>query len=207
MRLILASKSPSRLELLRRAGLDPEVMASDFDEGLITEPRPLDLVQALARAKGESVAARLADDAIIIACDSVLEFDGRARGKPRSLEAAAELWRRMSGRQGVLHTGQFVLVRRNGWEQRALRAASTVVRFADLTEEEVLAYAASGEPQNVAGAFTIDGLGGAFITGIDGDPHNVVGLSLPLLRQILLDLGVQWPTLWRPRTDSPGATP
>ncbi|MDO5082396.1 MAG: nucleoside triphosphate pyrophosphatase [Arachnia propionica] len=197
MRLILASKSPSRLELLRRAGLDPEVMASDFDESTVTESRPLDLVQTLARAKGESVAARVTDDAVIVACDSVLEFDGRARGKPRSPEVAAELWRRMSGRQGVLHTGHFVLVRRDGWEQRALRAASTVVRFADLTEDEVLAYAASGEPENVAGAFTIDGLGGAFITGIDGDPHNVVGLSLPLLRQILLDLGVQWPTLWR----------
>ncbi|MDO5068025.1 MAG: nucleoside triphosphate pyrophosphatase [Propionibacteriaceae bacterium] len=201
MRFILASKSPSRLELLRRAGLDPEVMASDFDESTITKTRPLDLVLALAQAKGDSVAARLSDDdAIVVACDSVLEFDGRARGKPRSAEAAAELWRRMSGKQGVLHTGHFVLVRRDGWEQRAIRAASTVVRFADLTEEEVVAYAASGEPANVAGAFTIDGLGGAFITGIDGDPHNVVGLSLPLLRQILLDLGVQWPTLWRHRS-------
>lgn len=197
MRFILASKSPSRLELLRRAGLTPEVMASDFDESGVTEPRPLDLVLHLARAKGESVASRVEDDdVIIVACDSVLEFEGRARGKPRTPEAAAALWRRMSGRQGVLHTGHFVLVRRGGWEQRALRTASTVVRFADLTEDEIVAYAASGEPENVAGAFTIDGLGGAFITGIDGDPHNVVGLSLPLLRQILLDLGVQWPSLW-----------
>lgn len=197
MRFILASKSPSRLELLRRAGLWPEVVVSDFDEDSVTEPRPVRLVQILAEGKGESVAGRVTGDAIIVACDSVLEFEGRIRGKPGTADAAAELWRRMSGRQGVLHTGHFVLVRRDGVEQRALRAASTVVRFADLTEEEVLAYAASGEPANVAGAFTIDGLGGAFITGIDGDPHNVVGLSLPLLRQILLDLGVQWPSLWR----------
>lgn len=199
MRFVLASKSPSRLELLRRAGLAPEVMASDFDESTITETRPLNLVRVLAEAKGESVAKRVFGDVIVVACDSVLEFDGHVRGKPRSPKAAAQLWRRMSGRQGVLHTGHFVLVRNDGSERRALRTASTIVRFADLTDEEIAAYAASGEPENVAGAFTIDGLGGAFITRIEGDPHNVIGLSLPLLRQILLDLGVAWPSLWATR--------
>ena len=197
MRFILASKSPSRLELLRRAGLDPEVHASDVDESLITDPQPVRLALRRAAAKGEFVAEQVADEAIFVACDSVLEFEGRTHGKPRTVEATTVQWQRMRGRQGVLHTGHFVLVRSNGKARQALRTASTVVKFADVTDEEIAAYVARGEPRWVAGAFTIDGLGGAFVTGVEGDPHNVVGLSLPLLRQILLDLGVSWPSLWQ----------
>ena len=188
MRFILASKSPSRLELLRRAGLDPEVHASDVDESLITDPQPVRLALRRAAAKGEFVAERVAGEAIFVACDSVLEFEGRAHGKPRTVEATTAQWQRMRGRQGVLHTGHFVLVRSDDEARQALRTASTVVKFADVTDEEIAAYVARGEPRWVAGAF---------ITGVEGDPHNVVGLSLPLLRQILLDLGVTWPSLWR----------
>ena len=197
MRFILASKSPYRLELLRRAGLDPEVHASDVDESLITDPQPVRLALRRAAAKGEFVAERVAGEAIFVACDSVLEFEGRAHGKPRTVEATTAQWQRMRGRQGVLHTGHFVLVRSDDGARQALRTASTVVKFADVTDEEIAAYVSRGEPRWVAGAFTIDGLGGAFITGVEGDPHNVVGLSLPLLRQILLDLGITWPSLWR----------
>ena len=197
MRFILASKSPSRLELLHRAGLDPEVHASDVDESLITDPQPARLALRRAAAKGEFVAERVAGEAIFVACDSVLEFEGRAHGKPRTVEATTAQWQRMRGRQGVLHTGHFVLVRSDDGARQALRTASTVVKFADVTDEEIAAYVSRGEPRWVAGAFTIDGLGGAFITGVEGDPHNVVGLSLPLLRQILLDLGITWPSLWR----------
>ena len=202
MRFILASKSPSRLELLRRAGLDPEVQVSNFDESLIVEPQPSRLALRLAAAKGEYVAERGAGDAIFVACDSVLEFEGRAHGKPHTLEATTAQWRRIRGRQGVLHTGHFVLVRHGGEARQAIRTASTVIKFADITDDEIAAYAAQGEPLQVAGAFTIDGLGGAFVTGIEGDPHNVIGLSLPLLRQILLDLGVTWPSLWKAEATS-----
>ena len=196
MRFILASKSPSRLELLRRAGLDPEVWASDVDESQFDDPQPVQLVLRLAEAKGRAVAEQVAGEAIFVACDSVLEFEGRPRGKPQTQEAAIAQWQRMRGRQGVLHTGHFVLVRSGGQTRQSLRTASTVVKFADITDEEIAAYAATREPLWVAGAFTIDGLGGAFVTGLEGDPHNVVGISLPLLRQILVDLGVDWPSLW-----------
>ncbi len=197
MRFILASKSPSRLELLRRCGLNPEVHASLVDESSITESQPARLALRLAEAKGGAVAKQVIGDSIVVACDSVLEFEGKARGKPRTPEAALEQWRRIRGRQGVLHTGHFVLVRSGGQTRSALRTASTVVKFADVTDEEITAYVASEEPLWVAGGFTIDGLGSAFVTGIEGDPHNVVGISLPLLRQILMDLGVDWPSLWR----------
>ena len=196
-RFILASRSPGRLRLLRQAGLDPEVMVSSFDESQVTDPDPARLAMTLAEAKATSVLHRVHGDAILVACDSVLEFDGRPRGKPGTAASAAEQWRRMRGRQGVLHTGHHVWVRRGDQELAAQRIGSTVVKVADITDEEIEAYAQSTEPQWVAGAFTIDGLGGAFITGIEGDPHNVVGISLPLVRQILLDLGILWHTLWR----------
>lgn len=197
-RFILASKSSGRLRLLRQAGLDPEVLVSGFDENQIQDDDSARLASRLAEAKGESVLHRVEGDAIVVACDSVLEFEGKPRGKPGTPAAAAEQWRRMRGRQGVLHTGHHVWVRRGEQESRSLRVASTVVKFADLTDPEIEAYTMSGEPLWVAGAFTIDGLGAAFLTGIEGDPHNVVGISLPLVRQILLDLGIEWHTLWRP---------
>lgn len=200
VRLVLASQSSGRLRTLQQAGIDPEVIVSGFDEDAVVDRNPARLAQKLAEAKGRAVLPRLAGDVVVVACDSVLELEGRPRGKPGSREAAVEQWLRMRGREGVLHTGHWVLVRRGDDEREALRVASTLVRFADLSETEIRAYAATDEPVQVAGAFTIDSLGGAYVTAIEGDPHNVVGLSLPLLRQMLIDLGVEWHTLWRPGT-------
>lgn len=200
MRFVLASKSPARLMTLRRAGADPEVIVSGVDESSVTAGSPKLLTSTLATLKGEAVVALLnaAEDAVVVACDSVLEFDGKAQGKPGTAPAARALWRKLAGRSGVLHTGHHVVVLRGGTRRSATRVGSTLVRFADPTDEEIAAYIATGEPQDVAGGFTIDGYGGAFIAGIDGDPHNVIGLSLPLLRQMLADLGVAWHTLWTP---------
>jgi septum formation protein len=196
MRIVLASRSPARLATLRAAGIEPEVVVSGFDEESIVEPDPVALVAALARAKAESVAATLPSspqDRVVIGCDSVLAFDGEIHGKPADAAEAAARWRQLRGRSGVLHTGHHVI---HGGDSRT-EVASTTVRFADLTDDEIAAYVATGEPVEVAGAFTIDGLGGADITGIDGDHHTVVGISLPLLRTMLADLGIGWHTLWR----------
>ncbi|MDO5736373.1 MAG: nucleoside triphosphate pyrophosphatase [Propionibacteriaceae bacterium] len=197
-RLILASASPARLQQLRSAGLEPEVIISGVDEDAIHHARPDLLARELANAKGAAVLERVEGDAILIACDSVLEFEGRAHGKPAGPEQAIAHWHRIRGGQGVLHTGHCVVVRSGGREKTQSRIASTVVKFADLTSEEIEAYVATGEPLVVAGGFTMDGFGGAFVTGVEGDPHNVIGISLPLLRQMLLDLGVTWQSLWRP---------
>lgn len=196
MRLILASKSPARLALLQRAGLAPEVIVSGFDEAQVRNPVPAELAATLARCKGEAVVGRLEGDYVLIACDSVLEFEGRAHGKPGTEQAAIERWQRMRAREGILHTGHYVAVSRAGAFQDAARVGSTTVAFADVSDDEIAAYAATGEPQRVAGGFTIDGLGGAFVTSISGDPFNVIGLSLPLLRQMVIDLGVAWQDLW-----------
>lgn len=197
-RLILASESPARLQSLRSVGLDPEVLVSGIDEDAITNERPDLLARDLAEAKGSAVLERVEGDAVLVACDSVLEFEGRPHGKPGTPEQAVAHWHRIRGRQGVLHTGHFVAVRRDGHEVTQSRVASTVVKFADLTDQEIEAYVATGEPLVVAGGFTLDGFGGGFITGVEGDPHNVIGISLPLVRQMLLDLGVGWQSLWRP---------
>ncbi|WP_385899263.1 Maf family protein [Tessaracoccus sp. O5.2] len=197
MRFILASKSPARLAVLRRAGLDPEVLVSGFDERSVADPVPPRLAGRLAEAKGSAVLPQTEGDLLLLACDSVLEFEGRAHGKPGSEQAAAERWRRMRGREGLLHTGHFVVVRRGAQVFRSTRVGSTVVRFADLSDEEIAAYAATGEPQKVAGGFTIDGRGGAYVTSVEGDPYNVVGVSLPLFRQMVIDAGVPWQSLWR----------
>ncbi|SEP99275.1 septum formation protein [Microlunatus flavus] len=163
---------------------------------------PAALVAELARLKAEAVDATLGHDdrtTVLVGCDSMLELDGEAYGKPHDPEAAAARWRLMRGRSGVLHTGHHVVV--HDADGRRVRAGvgSTVVRFADLTDDEVAAYVATGEPLEVAGSFTVDGLGGPFVESIEGDHHNVVGISLPLLRRLLLDLGVSWPSLWSPR--------
>lgn len=196
MRFVLASKSRPRLTVLRRAGLHPEVVVSGFDERSVDDPVPTRLAARLAECKGDAVLPQLTGDLVLLACDSVLEFEGRAHGKPGSAAAAAERWRRMRGREGLLHTGHFLAVRRAGTEIRSTRVGSTVVRFADLSDAEIEAYAATGEPLQVAGGFTIDGRGGAFVTAIEGDPYNVVGVSLPLVRQMVIDAGVAWPSLW-----------
>jgi septum formation protein len=199
VRLVLASASSARLQTLRSAGLSPEVLLSGVDETAVTANTVPGLVRRLARLKAETAAARLGDDqqtTIVVGCDSLLELDGTGYGKPGSAAEAIERWHRMRGRSGVLHTGHHVLVR-HAREQRSDSAvASTTVHFADLTDAEVTAYVATGEPLQVAGAFTIDGLGGAFVSGIEGDHHNVVGISLPLLRTMLAGLGIAWPRLW-----------
>lgn len=202
VRLILASASPARLATLRGAGLDPEVVVSGVDESGIEAATPAALTAELARLKAEAVEATLTLDdrtTVLLGCDSMLELDGQAYGKPGTAALAAERWRLMRGRTGVLNTGHHVVVRSPGSRDVRSGVGSTRVRFADLTDEEVDAYVATGEPLEVAGAFTVDGLGGAFVERIEGDHHNVVGISLPLLRTLLADLGVAWPTLWAAR--------
>jgi len=192
MRVVLASQSPARLATLRSAGIEPEVVVSGVDEDQIQSSNPGNLASALAQLKCRAVAEQVGAGALVIGCDSVLAFEGDILGKPIGPVEAAGRWRRMRGRSGVLHTGH--CVRLDGEE--LVEAASTVVHFANLTDDEIDAYVATGEPLHVAGAFTIDGLGGAFVRGIEGDHHNVVGLSLPLLRDMVIDLGVSWPSLW-----------
>ena len=196
-RLILASASPARLQTLRRAGLDPEVIVSGVDEESITAMRPVILAAMLAERKAQVVNQQLAghEPVIVIGCDSVLEFEGKAYGKPGSPDEATERWKAMRGRTGTLHTGHHVILRQRGVHQ-VTATGSTLVRFAARSDDEIKAYVATGEPLAVAGAFTIDGLGGAYISGIEGDHHNVVGLSLPLVRDLLTELGVAWHDLW-----------
>ncbi|WP_203567357.1 Maf family protein [Aestuariimicrobium ganziense] len=206
MRVILASKSPARLDTLRSAGIYPDVVVSGVDEEGITADTIPELTRARAQLKGQAVLGRLeldevveAGTTIILACDSLLEVAGQTFGKPGTEAAAIARWYRLRGQRGILHTGHHVIVvAGDGSSQSATRVASTTVTFADLTDAEIAAYAATGEPQRVAGAFTLDGHGGAFVTRIEGDPHNVVGISLPLVRQMLLDLGISWTSLWAP---------
>lgn len=192
MRVVLASQSPARLATLRSAGIEPDVIVSGVDEDSVATHNAANLAGALAQMKCRAVAEQVEADALVIGCDSVLAFEGDVLGKPIGPVEAAGRWRRMRGKSGVLYTGH--CVRRGGEE--FIETASTIVHFAQITDEEIDAYVATGEPLNVAGAFTIDGIGGAFIRGIEGDHHNVVGLSLPLLRDLVADLGISWPTLW-----------
>jgi len=201
----LASASPARLTTLRSAGLDPTVMVSEVDEdALLAAARaaapegllaPRDAVLLLARAKAEDVAARVASG-VVLGCDSMLEFDGDILGKPADAQTAVARWRSMRGHSGVLHTGHWLVDRRPGNAGEAGATASTVVHFADLSDAEIDAYVATGEPLSVAGAFTIDGLGGWFVESIEGDHHNVVGLSLPLVRRLLGEFHLSITDFW-----------
>ncbi|MFJ6083943.1 nucleoside triphosphate pyrophosphatase [Streptomyces sp. NPDC092369] len=198
-RLVLASQSPARLNLLRQAGLTPEVIVSGFDEDAVTAPTPADLALALAEAKASVVAARPdVHGALVIGCDSVLDLDGEALGKPADAEEATARWKAMRGRAGTLQTGHCVWDTSDGNKRYVSATASTVVRFGEPTDEEIAAYVATGEPLYVAGAFTLDGRSAPFIEGIDGDHGNVIGLSLPLLRRLLAELGVGITELWAP---------
>jgi septum formation protein len=192
-RIVLASASPARLSVLRGAGLDPEVVVSGVDESAFSAATAAGLAGQLAEAKAAAVARGQADG-LVIGCDSLLDLDGRALGKPASASQAAARWREMSGRTGTLVTGHCVINAATG--QRAAAVAATRVRFGSPSEEEIAAYVASGEPLAVAGAFTLDGRGGWFVDGIDGDHGTVLGVSLPLLRRLLADLGVSLTSLW-----------
>ncbi len=196
-RLVLASASPARLDVLRRAGLAPSVVVSDVDEDAVAASlgttSPAVLVQALAQAKARAVAAETSG-AIVVGCDSLLDIDGIGYGKPRDDAEAIARWQVMRGRSGQLHTGHCVIDTTNGSE--LLVVASTEVHFADLDQAMIESYVATGEPLRVAGAFTLDGLGGAFVDRIEGDPANVIGISLPLLRRLMGDLGYRWTDFW-----------
>jgi septum formation protein len=192
-RLVLGSASPARLNLLRQAGLAPEVVVSGVDESAVTAPDPTSLALELARLKAQAVAATVTD-ALVIGCDSLLDFEGEAYGKPADPAEATARWNRMAGRTGTLLTGHCVIDTATGKEVSDV--AATVVRFGTPDPEELAAYVASGEPLNVAGAFTLDGRCAPFIDGIDGDPGTVIGLSLPLLRRLLGELGVRITDLW-----------
>ncbi len=194
---MLASASPARLATLHAAGVEPSVVVSGVDESQLDGLPPADLALRLAELKCAAVAGDVHDGSLVLGCDSVLELDGEALGKPADAPDAVRRWQAMRGRSGVLHTGHCLRDTTSGTEVSA--TASTVVHFADVTDGEIEAYVASGEPLHVAGAFTVDGLGGAFVTGIEGDHHNVVGLSLPLLRELVGRLGHVWTDLWAKR--------
>lgn len=194
--LVLASASPSRHTTLRTAGLDPMVIVSGVDETQLGDLPPAELALQLAELKCAAVAARddIPADALVLGCDSVLELDGEALGKPHDPGEAKRRWQAMRGRSGALHSGHCLRDVASG--RVAAATGSTTVHFADVSDEEIDAYVATGEPLHVAGAFTIDGIGGAFVTGIEGDHHNVIGVSLPLLRELVLELGHGWTDLW-----------
>ncbi|MEW1963242.1 nucleoside triphosphate pyrophosphatase [Microbacterium sp. NPDC077644] len=212
MQVCLASTSPARLMLLRQAGIEPLTRAPETDEDAVTAQAvtdrgadlpPDELVLLLARAKAADVARRLAADTpdfdgIVIGGDSMFALGGRVYGKPYTPEEATRRWREMRGATGVLHSGHSVFRIRPGQEPReATAVAEAAVTFADdITDAEIAAYVASGEPLHVAGAFTVDSLGGAFITRVDGDPSTVVGMSLSTIRRLTSELDVSWPELW-----------
>jgi septum formation protein len=208
-KLVLASASPARLQLLRAAGIPADVIVSGVDESAVQADRPDALSGTLARLKAEAVAARLRHqashtaptsapvdaDVLVLGCDSVLAFDDQILGKPTDPDDAVRRWHAMRGRSGVLYTGHCLIDTRTGGSASAV--ASTTVHFADLTDAEITAYVATGEPLRVAGAFTIDGFGGAFVDRIEGDPGTVIGLSLPLLRRMMSELGREIISFWR----------
>jgi septum formation protein len=196
-RLVLASASPARLTLLRQAGLTPEVVVSQVDESSVRAPRVGEQVALLAAAKAKAVAEQ-ETDALVVGADSLLEFRGQPLGKPADAHDARDRWQRMSGKSGVLHTGQALFDVQGGQVvSRDVAVVSTVVHFASPTPHELEAYLATGEPLAVAGAFTLDGLGAPFVRRVDGDPAAVVGLSLTTLRTQLAKRGLAITDLWR----------
>jgi septum formation protein len=196
VRVVLASASPARLAVLRGAGLDPEVIVSGVDEDAYSAGTTGKLTALLASAKASAVAGTQSSG-LVIGCDSMLDLDGVALGKPADADEAIGRWQAMRGRTGTLLTGHCVVDAATG--RRATGVASSVIRFGTPTDAEIAAYVGTGEPLGMAGAFTIEGLGGWFIDSIDGDHNNVIGISLPLLRTLLLDLGVTIPALWAAR--------
>ncbi|MCF4006033.1 Maf-like protein [Corynebacterium uropygiale] len=209
MRLVLASGSPSRRAILRGAGVEPLVHPADVDEDAIRaacgpDAAPEDVVAALARAKSQAVAASYPED-VVIACDSMLLIDGELMGKPHTVEATVQRWRQQAGREAELLTAHCIggpggegREGRAGGDGRAVieRVARTRLRFAQAHEEDILAYARTGEPLECAGAFTLEALGGWFVDRIEGDPSNVIGLSLPTVRAALYEMGLDVHPFW-----------
>jgi len=199
---ILASASPSRRRLLEQAGVVPVIIVSGVDEDAVVEaqgdPSPADIASLLARAKAAAVAALpQAQEALVLACDSVFDFDGQAMGKPGTADIARARWEAMRGRSGVLRTGHCLIDTATG--RQAQELVSTTVTMGDADDDEIDDYIASGEPLQVAGGFTLDGRGAPFIARIDGDPGNVIGVSLPAVRRLARALGHPWPSLVRPQ--------
>jgi septum formation protein len=190
--LVLASGSTGRLRILRGAGIDPEVVVSGVDESSAARLPTAELVAVLAERKAAAVAL-LRPHALVLGCDSLLDLDGAAVGKPATATDVTATWRRLSGRTGTLYTGHQLIA----GGRSVGGVAATEIRFGRPTDEEIRAYAATEEPLTLAGAFSIDGLAAPFVDGIDGDPSNVIGLSLPLLRRLLADVGVTITELWR----------
>ncbi|WP_292975142.1 nucleoside triphosphate pyrophosphatase [Mycobacterium sp.] len=204
-RLVLGSASEGRRRVLRQAGVEPTVVVSGVDEDAIiaalgSDAAPGEVVRSLAEAKAEHVVtlldAALASNCVVIGCDSMLYIDGRLVGKPASIDAARQEWQSMGGRSGQLHTGHSLIRLVDGDVRRVVESAFTTVHFAEPSAVELDAYLASGEALAVAGAFTLDGLGGWFVDRIEGDPSNVIGLSLPLLRRMLGQVGLTVADFW-----------
>jgi septum formation protein len=192
VQIILASSSPSRLRLLESVGVKPEVIVSGIDEESpeFNSLSPSDLVIKLASLKANAVKSRAPINSLIIGCDSTFDFNGKSLGKPLNRENAIERSKLLSGKFGYLHTGHCIIDVKNGKEINKLSSAK--VQFAEMTNEEIVDYVDSGEPLNVAGGFTLDGLSAPFITSIEGDPSGIIGLSLPLLRNMVMSLGYSW---------------
>ncbi|MGH3547510.1 MAG: Maf family protein [Pseudonocardiaceae bacterium] len=204
MRLILASASPARLGVLRGAGIEPVVRVSGVDEDALAatliDATPVELVTALAAAKAAAVSTDIATehpDAVVVGCDSMLHIGDELAGKPGCADVALRRWRAMAGGTGELITGHAVVRLDQGVRTAAASGAQqTVIRFSTPSAEEIEAYVGTGEPLQVAGAFTLDGRGGWFVDGIDGDPSSVIGISLPLTRRLLAEVGVPVVSLW-----------
>ena len=195
VQVILASSSTSRLRLLESAGIAPKVLISGVDEeasefDLLS---PSELVIALAILKAHTVKKSAPENSLIIGCDSTFEFNGKSLGKPGNRENAIARCKELSGKSGYLHTGHCLIDLKQGIELSERSTAK--VQFAQMTEAEIFDYVDSGEPLNVAGGFTLDGLSAPFITNIEGDPSGIIGLSLPLLRKMIISLGYSWPEL------------
>ena len=198
--VILASASPARLMLLRSQNIQPIVIASEINEKEIEEKYKDSsteiVVKELSIAKANYVLTNNVslNSGILIAADSMLEFESQSLGKPLNAENAIARWQKMRGKSGILHTGHTVIRLDN--RQTITRVISTKVEFANVDDKEIIDYVATKEPLNVAGAFTIDSLGAAFVKEVQGDHSNVIGLSLPALREIVRELGLSWTSLW-----------
>jgi len=195
VQIILASASPSRLRLLESVGIKPSILVSGVDEDAseFESLSPAELVIALAILKAHTVKDKAPVNSLIIGCDSTFEFEGKSLGKPVTKTKAIERCKQLSGKTGYLHTGHCLIDLRQGIELSERSTAK--VQFAQMTDAEIIDYVDSDEPLNVAGGFTLDGLSAPFITKIEGDPSGIIGLSLPLLRKMIISLGYSWPEL------------